>query len=169
MKFSENLLAYTWTGIFSCFVIILIGPHNKANVALDRSIGKSARRSAEREDAGSNPGRTNTQGLQITLDRRKCCLCKEICKRLDFQIFWDKDGKPKARLTTLAKLNSDEIEKKKRTVRIKSKVPSVLFYVSWGEWLSRARSNWRHALWRLPCQELANLNNLIVLSSFTHS
>ena len=112
MKFSENLLAYTWTGIFSCFVIILIGPHNKANVALDRSIGKSARRSAEREDAGSNPGRTNTQGLQITLDRRKCCLCKEICKRLDFQIFWDKDGKPKARLTTLAKLNSDEIEKK---------------------------------------------------------
>ena len=35
-----------------------------------------------REVAGSNPDRTNTQGL---------CLCNDICKWLDFLVFSDKD------------------------------------------------------------------------------
>ena len=51
------------------------------------------RRSAEREVTGSNPGRTNTQGLSLSL-RRKCCLCNHICKRLDFLVFSDKEEKP---------------------------------------------------------------------------
>ena len=34
--------------------------------------------------------------------KKKCCLCNYICKRLDFQVFSDKDDKPEApRLTAL--------------------------------------------------------------------
>ena len=47
--------------------------------------------SAEQEVAGLNPGQTNTQGLKIT---EKFCLCNDICKRLDFLVFLDKDEKP---------------------------------------------------------------------------
>ena len=49
------------------------------------------RRSAEREVTGSNPGRTNTQGLQIT--EKKVLHCNGICKQLDFLVFLDKDEK----------------------------------------------------------------------------
>ena len=51
------------------------------------------RRSAEQEVVGSSSGRTNTQGLEIKL-RRKCCLCDDVCKWLDFLVFLDKDEKP---------------------------------------------------------------------------
>ena len=46
--------------------------------------------SAEQEVAGLNPGQTNTQGLKIT---EKFCLCNDICKRLDFLVFLNKDEK----------------------------------------------------------------------------
>ena len=49
------------------------------------------RRSAEREVTGSNPGQTNTQGLQIT--EKKVLHCNGICKQLDFLVFLDKDEK----------------------------------------------------------------------------
>ena len=41
------------------------------------------------DGTGSNPGRTNTQGLKIT---EKCCLYNG--KRYDFLVFSDKDEKP---------------------------------------------------------------------------
>ena len=47
--------------------------------------------STEQEVAGLNPGQTNTQGLKIT---EKFCLGNDICKRLDFLVFLDKDEKP---------------------------------------------------------------------------
>ena len=50
-------------------------------------------RSAEREVAGSNHGRPNTQGLLIT--EKKALPCDDICKWLDFLVFSDKDEKPK--------------------------------------------------------------------------
>ena len=43
--------------------------------------------------SGSIPGRTNTKGLKITMGRR-CCLCSNICKWIDFRVFSDKDVKP---------------------------------------------------------------------------
>ena len=48
---------------------------------------------AVREVEGSSPGRTNTQGLKNYL-RRKCFLCYDICNRVDFLVFSDKDDKP---------------------------------------------------------------------------
>ena len=48
------------------------------------------RRFAEREATGSYPCRANPQGLKKKL-RRKCCLCQDFCKRLDFLVFSDRD------------------------------------------------------------------------------
>ena len=48
-------------------------------------------RSAEREVAGSNPGWTRIRVFKSL--RRKCCICNDICKRLDFLVFLDKDEK----------------------------------------------------------------------------
>ena len=53
------------------------------------SIGE--RWSAEQEVAGSNPGQTNRV---FKLLRRKCYLCNDTCKRLDFLVFSDEDKKP---------------------------------------------------------------------------
>ena len=61
------------------------------------------RRSAEREIVGSNPGRTNSQKREDSALRRQCCLCNDICKRLDFLVFSDKDKKTLgSRLTALS-------------------------------------------------------------------
>ena len=55
------------------------------------------RRSGEQEVAagGSNPGRTNIQGLKITEKESAASdVCYDVCKLLDFLVLTDKDEKP---------------------------------------------------------------------------
>ena len=55
------------------------------------------RRSSEQEVAagGSNPGRTNIQGLKITEKESAAFgVCYDVCKLLDFLVLTDKDEKP---------------------------------------------------------------------------
>ena len=50
------------------------------------------RRSAEREVAGSTHRPDQHLGGGLLMLSRKCCLCKDICKRLDFLVFSDRDS-----------------------------------------------------------------------------
>ena len=50
------------------------------------------RRSAEREVAGSTHRPDQHVGGGLLMLSRKCCLCKDICKRLDFLVFSDRDS-----------------------------------------------------------------------------
>ena len=55
------------------------------------------RRSGEQEVAagGSNPARTNIQGLKITKKESAAFyVYYDVCKLLDFLVLTDKDGKP---------------------------------------------------------------------------
>ena len=45
-----------------------------------------------REVAGSISAGPTRRVFELL--RRKCCLCNDICKRLDFLVFLDKDDKP---------------------------------------------------------------------------
>ena len=50
------------------------------------------RRSAEREVAGSTHRPDQHLGRGLLMLSRKCCLSKDIYKRLDFLVFSDKDS-----------------------------------------------------------------------------
>ena len=48
------------------------------------------RRSAEREVASSTHRPDQHLGRHLLMLSRKCCLCGDICKRLDFLVFSDR-------------------------------------------------------------------------------
>ena len=103
---------------------------------------------AKREAAGSNPGGTNTQGLFM---RRKCYLCNNICKRLDFLVFPDKDDKLQALCHAII-----PVERKRTHTLLVMSGGRVLLR---GKGLLQAGSNWCPALcFVVTLPALANLS-----------
>ena len=84
--------------IASLFDVVVFGilgqlvPFFSAGSTADWLAQLGERQSAEQEVEVSNPGRTEIRGLEKT--EKKCCLCNDICKRLDFLFFSNKDKKP---------------------------------------------------------------------------
>ena len=103
------------------------------------------RRFAEREATGSYPGRTNPQGFKKKL-RRKCCLCEDFCKRLDFIVFSDKDDN--LRLKTLAHTAiSRKVSDKVHPTTSKGIVGGFKFTV-----FQRNLKEWQERQWTYVCK-----------------
>ena len=98
----------------------------EASTSVDRCLVSSTEkgRSAEREVAVSNPGRTNTQGLREL--GRQFCVCNDICKRFDLLVFSDKNEKSQAASNSPCRYNKFCCERN-HTLFAKSKGPSPLW------------------------------------------
>ena len=94
--FSFTLSVYVIASLFDVVVFGILGQllaffRAGSTAAWLAQLGE--RQSAEQEVEVSNPRAGPKFGVLKKL-RRKCCLCNDICKRLDFLFFSNKDEKP---------------------------------------------------------------------------